>query len=101
MTEPRRTPWLDLPPGSLVYTRCRRRRTRGNVHNYAYWECPDCGTHPGDSEGPPTATCYNCGSAQYTDAWEQAVHILRITGTATGHGFEICYPVTLLKDDTV
>lgn len=42
-----------------------RRRTTGQIYDYAYWECPACGWHPGGSAGPPTVRCLNCGALQY------------------------------------
>lgn len=75
--------------GNVRYTTAKRKRTHIFIHNYEYWECGACRWHPGGSNGPPTETCQNCGSSQYTDDPDKAASKIKIVATGYGLNFEI------------
>ena len=75
--------------GLLRFTVAKRKRTRGNVYNYNYWECPHCRWHPGGSEGPPGEFCRNCKRSLYTDDPEKATMLIRLTRDGHCYSFEI------------
>lgn len=81
---------VSFPPSTaLRFVRCRRRRTVGNVYDYNYWECANCGYHPGGSDGPPQVECLNCGRSLYTDAFNEAVTLICVIPTKIGFEFQM------------
>lgn len=78
---------MELIAGHVYHVRAKRGHTFGNVYNYDYWKCPDCGYYPGSSYGPPQRRCGNCGANLYADQPGEETMAILIFQTRCGLGF--------------